>query len=350
MPNPKNKTRHECFIHEQKVRVAADLAFIKKNVKAGYYPETLSLPIGIQFELTSQCNLHCRHCYNSSSNDRLSEMTMTDWKKVSRDLISHGGIFQCILSGGEPLLMGPELLELMDPLADDGTGFVIITNGFLVNQQWVDKLKKFDYYWVQVSIDHLLKEKHDEFRGRQGSWEKAVNAAFLFSSAGLPLRIAHSLTPESLDYLEEFSEFCYQLGASTLICGEIMLSGRVDEHRELLMSDNDYEKMYRLTDDLRKKYAGRMEIMPSACETVEMRRRQKTPNSSVVIRPDGTVRLDCTMPFTIGNVLKKPFSAIWQEKGNTCWQSPDVAQYIRDLENLNHSIKHINHVTPDIEI
>lgn len=340
----------ESFVHEQKIRTAINTATTKKNIRTGCQPESLSMPIGIQFELTSQCNLYCKHCYNRSSMDRISDMKIQDWKKVVSDILSHGGIFQCILSGGEPLLMGNELIELMNPLADDGTGFVLITNGFLINEEWVNRLKKFDYYWVQVSIDHLEKEKHDIFRGKQGSWEKAVNAAFLFSSAGLPLRIAHSLTPESLNYFEEFVEFAYQIGASSLVCGEVMLSGRASKHKELFMSNSDYDKMYSLIDKIRKSYTGKMDIIPSACETVEMRHRQKIPNSSVVIRPDGTVRLDCTMPFTIGNVLQRPFSDIWKEKGNTCWQHKNVDTYIHDLETLNYNIKHINHVTPDIAL
>lgn len=340
-------TSREEFIKAQKVRAAKELVRLKKEQKAGLYPKSLSFPIGMQFELTAQCNLFCKHCYNRSYQGRPTAMTIADWQNVVQDVIAHGGIFQCILSGGEPLLIGKDIFSLMDPLSADGTAFVIITNGYLVDESWVKQLKKYDYYWVQVSIDHLIPEMHDEFRGKKGSWERARRAALMFSSAGFPLRIAHSLTPQSIQYLEEFAEFAYKLGASSLICGDIMVSGRANEHKDLLMDEDCYEKLYTTVDKLRKKYSSKMDILLSSVESVDMRRRQKSVNSSIIIRPDGSVRLDCTMPFTIGNVLERPFSSIWQDKGNTCWKHPSVDAYIREVILHGYDSNHINHVMPD---
>jgi len=322
----------------------------KKNVELGAYPQQLSMPIGVQFELTAKCNMFCKHCYNNSYLDRKSEMKTSDWLNVVDDINENGGVFQCILSGGEPLLLGKDLYRIMDPLHAVGTAFVIITNGYLVNEQVVEKLKSYDYYWVQVSIDHLIPEKHDEFRGKQGSWKKAVNAALSFSAAGFPLRIAHSLTPESLEYLPDFVEFCYTLGASSVVCGEILLSGRVNDNRDLLMHNSDYERMYKIINQLELEYSGRMKILRSASEAIEMRHHQQSLNSSVIIRPDGSVRLDCTMPFSIGNVLEQKFSDIWREKGNTCWNDSRVDSYIKDIESNGFSTSVVNHITPDIKI
>ena len=344
-------TKREEFIKSHRIQLAQEYASNFKSQKKGLYPTELSLPIGLQFELTAKCNLLCKHCYNRSSSDRESPMALNDWANLVDDLISHGGIFQCIISGGEPLLMGHDMIDkIMKPLHNDGTGFILITNGYLVDQRWANELKNFNYYWVQVSIDHLLPEKHDEFRGKKGSWQKAVEAALQFSSVGLPLRIAHSLTPESLDYLPDFAEFAYQLGASSLICGEIMLSGRVNDNRDLLMSDEDYEKLYTMIANLQTEYQGKMAILASTPEQLEMRHRQKTLNTSMIIRPNGDVRLDCTMPFIIGNVLEKPFSEIWKEKGNTCWKNEKIDEYIKDLETNGYNVKHVNHVDTDILI
>ena len=344
-------TKRENFIKAHTARLAQEYSGILSSQKKGLYPTELSMPIGLQFELTAKCNLSCKHCYNNSSFNRESTMTLDDWEMVVNDIIANGGIFQCILSGGEPLLMGHNMVEqIMKPLSNDGTAFVLITNGFLVDQTWVKEFKNFNFYWVQVSIDHLLSEKHDEFRGIKGSWENATKAALMFSSAGLPLRIAHSLTPESLDYLPDFAEFAYQLGASSIVCGEIMLSGRASQNRNLLMNDNDYEKMYDLITKLQKEYQGKMAVMTSTPELIEMKHRQKTLNTSMIIRPDGNVRLDCTMPFYIGNVLKQRFSEIWKEKGNFCWKDPKVIEYINNLEKNGHNIKHVNHVNQDIYI
>lgn len=338
------------FIKDQERYIKARNEFIHKNINDGLYPEKFSFPLGIQFELTSQCNLYCKHCYNRSSSDRLPLLNKQNWEDIVKDIINNGGIFQCILSGGEPLLLGDDLFDIIDPLHNDGTGFILITNGYLVNERFIEKLKKYDFFWVQVSIDHFLPNKHDEFRGKIGSWEKAVNAALLFSSAGFPLRIAHTLTPTSIEYLNDFAELSFQLGASSLVCGQVMLSGRVDNNRDLLCNEYDLDKIYYMINDLRNKYAGKMEIYGSQDEVIANRSHKELPNTSIIIRPDGDVRLDCTMPFTIGNVLNKPFSSIWKEKGSVCWNNPRITEYIDSLELDKYNIKHINHVTPDIKI
>ena len=60
------------------------------------------------------------------------------------------------------------------------------------------------------------------------------------------------------------------------------------------MHESDYEQMYKIINDLEREYSGKMNILRSANEAVEMRHHQQSLNSSVIIRPDGSVRLDCT--------------------------------------------------------
>lgn len=65
-----------------------------------------------------------------------------------------------ILSGGEPLHLGNDSFDMMDILHDDGTSFVIITNGFLL--RWciiyISEVLLFDnrggHLWHD-SIPHL---------------------------------------------------------------------------------------------------------------------------------------------------------------------------------------------------
>ena len=167
-----------------------------QNIKAlqaiGAFPKRYTYPITLQFELTGQCNLACKHCYNRSGDqDRETLMTPDKWCELSRQVVKDGGIFQCIISGGEPLLLGDRLFDIMDILHDDGTSFVVITNGFLLTREKVQSFKKYRFFWFQVSIDGPTAAIHDEFRGVKGSWERAVNGALEASNAGLPLVIAN---------------------------------------------------------------------------------------------------------------------------------------------------------------
>jgi len=324
----------------------------QQRQELGLYPKIFKFPIGLQFELTSKCNLYCKHCYNNSGEKgNKDDMSISDWKNLVDDIIKSGGLFQCIISGGEPLMLGDNLFDIMNPLHDDGTGFVLITNGMLVNKEIVKKLKKYNFYWTQVSIDDVSDIAHDEFRGHKGSWEKAVNAAYLFAGAGFPLRIAHSVTPENLERLSDMIDLAYKIGASSIVCGSIMPSGRAIKN-ENLHSDEDefYNKMYSIIELNQQKYSGRMNILTTLDLASDMEVKQGTPNSVAVIRPNGNVRMDCTMPFVVGNVLKDNIANIWSKVGANSWNNELVIDYINQIDEFGNHPSHINHDDLDIKL
>ena len=66
---------------------------LKSLVDSGLYPEYFTMPLTLQFELTSKCNVKCKHCYNSSgeNNARQDRMTPERWKDFSHSLVKQGG-------------------------------------------------------------------------------------------------------------------------------------------------------------------------------------------------------------------------------------------------------------------
>lgn len=68
---------------------------ISSLIAGKLYPERFTMPLTLQFELTSHCNVHCKHCYNVSGDNNSSPdpMTPENWKNFARYLVNHGGIF-----------------------------------------------------------------------------------------------------------------------------------------------------------------------------------------------------------------------------------------------------------------
>ena len=127
----------------------------------------------------------------------------------------------------------------MDVLHDNGTVFNLISNGYLFDQKILDRLKKYRFYLIQISLDSCSSKLHDEFRGVKGSWERAANAAYRVALSGIPLRIASTVTPRDIEHLEEFIRMAINLGASYLTIGEIMPSGRAFDNEEFFMSRDE---------------------------------------------------------------------------------------------------------------
>lgn len=320
---------------------------------AGLYPQSFSYPVTLQFELTGACNLKCKHCYNRSGDkDRIdyTRMTPNEWKILARQIVEDGGIFQCIISGGEPLLLGDDLFDIMDILHDDGTSFVIITNGLLLDKQKVKRFTKYRYFWFQISIDGSTATLHDEFRGVAGSWNNAINGAMEIADKGIPLVIAHSVTPKTLPYLEDMVNLAYSVGAGSIMVGEILPSGRAISNEDILLNHEQRNYLYEQINSLSQKYAGKIKIERSMNVSSSMERYVSQPNSGGIIRPNGDFRLDCMAPFTIGNVLENSIIDIWQTKGRTAWHNPKVLDYINSIDKEKQQGNIQNHVNNDIRI
>lgn len=56
-------------------------------------------------------------------------------------------------------------------------------------------------------------------------------------------------------------------------------------------------------------------------------------NDSIIIRPNGDLRLGCMAPFTCGNIREEDFSVLWQKYGGHAWRSPKVRAYVNAVED-----------------
>lgn len=319
-------------------------------MKKGFFSDSSTFPLSsLHFELTSKCNAFCRHCYNNSGNQSVCDaMTPEKWIDFSRYLVSKGGVFECLLSGGEPFLLGDSLFEIMDILHDDGTIFLLMTNGYLLTGDIVDKLKKYKYHWFQISIDGIDPQYHDWFRGCSGSWEKAVNAARMIGYSGIPLKIACCITPYNLKDTEKMISLADSLGASSIIVGEVSLSGRVNENNDLLLSSNQRKELWNIIRNANEKHGGRIKIKTTNKVKSGLEHHAKKPRSCAVIRPNGDIRIDGMAPFVIGNIIKDDFETIWESKIDSCWNDERVQHFISNFDINDRNQYYINYIDDDI--
>lgn len=340
--------------HAQDAKAIKDeKARIEALQKQGLYPMYYDFPLTLQFELTTHCNVFCKHCYNNSgiANDTPDRMTSDQWKKFAQYLVSKGGVFQCVISGGEPLLLGDDLFDIMDILHDDGTSFLVISNAFLLTQEKVRRFAKYRYKWFQISIDGANATWHDSFRQRQGSWNRAIDGAYMVSKEGIPLTIAHSVTPGNLAQVEQMCKLAYELGAGSIILGEVNPSGRSANSMELVLNHDQKNYLYEKISELSNAYFGKMIIQRSSSTRNSLFRYMNTPNSGAIIRPNGDIRLDCMAPFTLGNVLEDDFETIWKSKAATCWHDPRVIQYAEAYDKeLDINAIYKNYCDADIRL
>lgn len=94
-------------------------------------------------EVTQNCNLLCRHCYENSSKILCrSEMKIEDFKYVINCLQSYG-IEKIQLVGGEPLCH-KDIMQMVKYAAGKLSKIEIFTNGTLLTDELLSIVKKYD--------------------------------------------------------------------------------------------------------------------------------------------------------------------------------------------------------------
>lgn len=112
------------------------------------------------YDITNQCNLRCKHCYNSEYFD--SQLERVNPNKMI-DICNYIEFNRIHLVGGEPLIE-PELLKFIDGISN--AKISINTNGIFLNEQLAEKIlenEKVDQ--ITVSLDGSTRESYEKTRG-----------------------------------------------------------------------------------------------------------------------------------------------------------------------------------------
>lgn len=134
--------------------------------------KTKYIPYQVVWETTLKCNLRCLHCGSVAGKSRGNELSTTEAIKLINDFSKIGAREICFM-GGEPLLR-EDWYELGKEVKRLGMEFLIISNGYIINEDIMDKIASLDPYAVATSLDGGTAETHDYIRGKKGSFDKVM--------------------------------------------------------------------------------------------------------------------------------------------------------------------------------
>src|SRR5262252_9927377 len=98
-----------------------------------------------------RCNLACEYC-NEFDDFSKPVPTETMFRRV--DKLAELGTSVITISGGEPLLH-PELDEIIHRIRKRGMVAGLITNGYLLVAERIERLNRAGLEWLQISIDNV---------------------------------------------------------------------------------------------------------------------------------------------------------------------------------------------------
>lgn len=166
------------------------------------------------WELTYRCNERCVHCFNPGASHVEGDKTFRkveeiDTKKIIKTLddLKKIGVFKLMLTGGE-ILLRKDLFEILEHVRKQRFSFTIFTNGTLINEDQIQKLKNYYPYRVELSVYSHIPEKHDNITRLKNSWNKTMNTALKLKKNGIEVLIKMIVMKDTISDIAEFQELC----------------------------------------------------------------------------------------------------------------------------------------------
>lgn len=132
----------------------------------------------VELELTEQCNLRCKFCYNSCKPD-----TCEKPKRII-DAITASGALEIILTGGEPSLH-PDFLSILNYAVERCPRVMVQSNGTIFSDTKIfEDLAQARPFCVNFSL-HGPKFVHDALTGVVGSFDATTKALGYAVNAGI---------------------------------------------------------------------------------------------------------------------------------------------------------------------
>lgn len=205
--------------------------------------------IDLFWECTLTCNANCKHCGSSAEKKKYDgELTTEEIKNTFKQIANDMDASKILINvtGGEPLVR-KDLCEVMEFATNElGFHWGMTTNGILLTEENIQKLKKANMETVSISIDGL-EETHDKFRGVPNSYQTIIENIKKLKQAGFVkhIQVTTVFHKENIDQLEELYQVMLGLGLDSWRLVSMDPIGRANENNDLLL---DGKEMKRLLD------------------------------------------------------------------------------------------------------
>ena len=250
----------------------------------------------LDFILTENCNLNCKHCYlecgNKSNSNYIPFNIIKDVIKDAKKL----GVYKVILSGGEPFLY-PNFKELVKFLNLENFHINVISNGLLIDE-YIEFFKDVKGIFFTISLDGF-REAHEFLRGK-GTFEKTISNIKLLLKEGFSIGVNTVLYEGNVKTIHQFEDFIRELGVSDLTYQVLRLKGRGKRLEKYIVNDINLIQKIHICDIMEEKVKEEKSI--KFCNAF---------SRSLTINYNGEVFGCESLGYSVGNVLYEKLPDIY---------------------------------------
>jgi len=278
------------------------------------------------FELTSRCNLNCRHCHAGRDNSIADELTTDQVKSILDSLAEIPDFKLIVFSGGEPMLR-EDIYEILRYAKDLGLYPMLATNATLINQEAARKLKESGMLGIATSIDSTDPQKHNEYRRGDKTYQDVIEGIENVRKQGLYIQINITISDYNIDELEDLLLLADSLEAHVVLLYQFVPTGSGVEIENTALSAQQFHQVIERTHRMQKQI--RPVIAPVGLPEyfVYLTKKMHLPlrlarhifkgctaggRGMFYIKPNGDVWPCPFVPVKTGNLLESTAKDIWQ--------------------------------------
>lgn len=276
-------------------------------------------------DITTDCNLRCRHC-------RLEKirynMSLDEIEVICKKLAKYHT--NCIfVSGGEPTVRA-DIVDVIKLMKRYIPVITLNTNGTLLDRKLIEELIDAGVNYFQISLDGLEKD-HNEIRGN-GTFEKTINDMQILSeySDRINIHVSSVVSLLNIDKMEDFIKF---LIIEKKLPLQIIGFKRYVPKNEMAgtynLGQEGLKKLYESVEYLRDKYSDYTKIVcdfpqknvfnaAEAWRIIEKYNLKCAGCSAVsggpAIRTDGSISPCSLLDVSYGNILTDSIEDIYESE------------------------------------
>lgn len=216
-------------------------------------------PVTAVWEITFACNMQCKHCGSSCDGFLPDELTTEEALSLCDD-IGKLDLRYLTLSGGEPFLRRDWHL-IARRLRDNNVIPVVITNGWLIDEDIVDKAFQAEVSNIAISLDGM-RENHDFIR-RKDSFDRIMKALDLLKEKGMSSSIVTSINKNNIKELPQLKELLIEKGVESWQVQVAVAMGNLLDHPHLIIEPEQVDTIIDFAYETNKE--GKIRVYPADC-------------------------------------------------------------------------------------
>jgi len=289
----------------------------------------------IVYEVTSDCNLNCRYCYNIWKMPGAGLKEKNTYKKSMKTLkrlFRQVSVNHITFTGGEPM-MSERFAELVLYARLKKKDVTIITNGNYASKEEYKQLMDLGVSLFEIPVHSSFATPHDFMTTVNGSWKKAVDTAGFLLENGAVVVPVIVITKANYELIESTLRFISELGMKQIMLNRFNIGGKgISEKQHLLVGKKDLQQAYKIANDIAPELD--LSLSSNVCSPFCLLNPKDYPNIAFGSCSVNALNLPVTMDFN-GNIRlcnHSPVIAgnIYQQHAEEIFNSAYVKNWIKE--------------------